>query len=342
MRMTNIAITDVHILASNRLANSASATSTQYGLNFFAVDWQGAGFAFANVLVENVRITGFRGGILSFSNCTNLTVRRCIFDHIFELGPDGANGVLWTPTNGLLEDNVFYRVQSADTPGVPANPTAASHTVYGVASSVNAHARGNIVIKAYDGMMLRHGGDWLRNVSALCRVGGVIGQAWGVEPTPGGVVCNMQDSLVLNVTASPLYIGNTNTGQVQRNMFVRDQSGTTAVDLALVPANSTGQGQNIGVHNTTFADNVLSGSIQYSPAQTSSFSGLVFQNNAENQGTVSTSIGAYLTAAGIAGTTVDDWADHLLRRDRNNFDATHLSTSVLNHYRQVLGLPPLP
>lgn len=340
MQVTNVALTDLHILASNRLANSATATSTNYGLNFFAVEWQGTGFAFSNILVENVRITGFRGGIQSGSDCTNLAIRRCIFDDIFEHSSGGANGILWTPTNAVLEDNVFYRIQSPDTPGVPANPVS-SHSVYGVASAVNVRARGNIVIKAYDGMMLRHGGDWLRNVSAHCQVGGVIGQAWGVTPTPGGVVCNMQDSLVLNITSLPLYLGNTRSGEVRRNMFVRDQDGTLNVDLQMIPANDAGAGRNIGVHATTFADNYLSGGILYNPTLTSSFSGLVFENNTENQGTTPTGIGAYLAAAGIQGTTIDDWANHLLLRDRNNFTETHLSTSVLNFYRQQVGLPPL-
>lgn len=340
-RITNLAWTDVHLVNSARLANPAAAGNS-IAVSTVAVQWQGTGFPFSNLLFENVHFNGFSFALNSSGDVENLTLRRNFFHYIFSV-TGHSSGVLAAPSGLLLEDNLFYLIQSADIPGLGSNADSMfTHAAYIGAGATQVVNRGNIVIKASDGMMQRAGGIYERNFTAHCNVGGLMGQAWGVVPTPGGVQTNLSDNVILNARGLSYIVGNTAAGNISNNLFIRDQNGTIPFGLDLVGRNDTGSGVNVGVHNTIFSGNVLSNQISWNPGDTISFSGLSFMNNQQNIGTVNTSMSAYLAQATISGTSIDDWANFLLTRDRDNFTVLHTSTSAINFYRSQVGMAALP
>jgi hypothetical protein len=342
--LSNIALTDVHLLCSTRRNNPAAATTAPMGIQTVAAGWQGTGAAFSNLLIENVRVEGYALGYAGNRDIENLAIRRCLFHYLFV--PDGvgggAQGVIASPAGWLLEENVFYRIQSPDIPGVVSGAYSVfMHSAYITAEATGVVARGNIVIRATEAFMQRPGGIYSRNVGAHTFNAGLIGQAWGVTPTPGGVTATFEESLLLNAQG-PFYLGNTRSGTVRENLFVRDADGSADFPLTLVAQNAQGSGLNIGVHDTTFADNRLCGTIAWDPSDTASFSGLTFAGNQENPGQSGPGMAAYLASIGWAGATVDDWAAQLIARDRANFSADHRSPSIINFHRAQFGLPPLP
>jgi hypothetical protein len=344
-QIRNLAITDIHLRASTRLNDPASAMTAPVGIQVVATQFQAPGPSIARLLIENVMIQGYGLGFNgSATEIMDLRVRRSIFHYIFT--PDGAaggaQGWIAAPTGALLEDNIFYQIQSDDIPGVVAEAYSEFlHSAYIPAEATNIATRGNIVIKATDALMQRPGGDYVRNVGVQCRIAGLLGQAWGVTPTPGGVGVIFEESLLLNAFNEPFYLGNTGAGEVRDNLFLRDQGGAVNVGLTLVPQNAQGAGVNIGVHNTQFENNVLSGSLAWNPQDNASFSGLTFTNNLENQGQIGTNIAAYLNSIGWSGSTVDDWARRLITRDRANYGPDYTSLSIINFYRAVVGRPLL-
>ncbi|MCI0708091.1 MAG: hypothetical protein L0Y80_11475 [Ignavibacteriae bacterium] len=343
--MRNIAFTDIHLLASTRMNNPPAATTSARGIHLLATNWQGTGYPFSNVLVENMKFQGYSIGVETASGTEDLLVRSCIFYYIFV--PDGSTGGAFgwigSPTGALLENNIFYQIQSSDIPGVV--NTAYSgfmHSAYITADARDVVTRGNIVIKATEAFMQRAGGIYSRNVGAHCAVAGLLGQTWGVTPPPGGVEVTFEESLLLNAFDQPFYLGNTANGIVRDNLLVRDQQGTYTFGVSLVPINIAGSGTNIGVHNTNFSNNHMSGAIAWSQSDTASFSGLTFTGNQENIGTVNTNIGTYLASIGWTGSTVDDWATQLMTHDRANCTEKFETASIINFYRTQMGLQPLP
>jgi hypothetical protein len=334
-----IAITDIHLRAGDRMASPATQTTTPTAIQTVASSWAGTGFAFSDILFENLLIEGFAQGYVGGSDLQNLSIRRCIFHYIFTPdGTGGAQGVIASPSGWLLEENIFYRIQSPDIPGVSADAYSTfMHSAYIVAQSSNVTTRGNFVLRATECLMQRPGGLYSRNVGAHCRVAGLIGQAWGVTPTAGGVTTAMEESLLLNTTEQAFFIGNTAQGTVRENMLVRDQDGTIDFDIQLVPQG----GGNMGVHNTAFTDNRISGDIDWNAGDTASFSGLSFTGNQQGQGMTNTSIADYLASINWSGDDLDDWAQRLITRDRLTFTAEYQTLSVINFYRVQLGLTPL-
>lgn len=337
-----VAISDVFFCATDRLANSTTTTSNPIAIHVNATAWQGSGMPFSEILVENCRISGFTFGFACGTDAADVAIRRCIFDHIFMANGAQSSAILSSAQTLLLEENIIYRVMSADIPGVTTFANSQfSHAIYVAADARDVTATGNIVIKAPDGMMHRAGGHITRNACVQTFTAGSVGQAWGVTPTPGGVQTDFSENLLLDASSFSLYLGNIASGSVRENMLLQDQHGQGQTDLSLQPYGTAGNGANIGVHNTTFAANLLSGTISWNTGNTTSFTGLLFQGNLQNIGPTSTSIAAYLQAVSWPGSTFDDWAFHLLLRDRNNFTPEFLSTSVINFYRQHYGLPPL-
>lgn len=337
-----VAITDINLAAADRIANSATTTQNINGVHLIATAWQGTGYPFSQLLLENCRISGFTFGFACGPDASDISIRRCIFDHIFVAGGQHSSGIISGAQTLLVEENIIYRVMSPDIPGVGSNAYSSfSHAAYVSADARNVTLRGNLVIKAPDGMLQRPGGEYSRNACVETNSGPNVGQAWGVTPTPGGVQALVEENLILNTIGHQFYIGNTASGSVRANMLLQDQNGSGQTNFSLVPLNNTGTGVNVGVHDTTFADNLVSGVIAWNPGDPTSFSGLVFTGNQENIGPTTTSIAAYLQAVGWSGTTVDDWASHLLLRDRRNFTAVHQSASVIDFYRAHYALPPL-
>ena len=336
---SRIAFTDIHLRAGARMANPAAQTTTPMAIQTVAASWMGAGFAFSDILFENLLIEGFSQGYVGGSDIQNLGIRRCIFHYIFAPdGTGGAQGVIATPSGWLLEDNIFYRIQSPDIPGVTADAYSTfMHSAYIVAQSTNVVTRGNFVLRATECLMQRPGGVYSRNVGAHCRVAGLMGQAWGVTPTAGGVTTFMEESLLLNAIEQPFFIGNTAQGTVRENMLLRDMDGTIDFNISLVPQG----GGNMGVHGTGFTNNHISGVIDWNAADTTSYSGLTFTGNQESLGTTATSIADYLASINWSGNDLDDWAQRLITRDRLTFTAEYQTLSVINFYRAQLGLAPL-
>ena len=157
-----------------------------------------------------------------------------------------------------------------------------------------------------------------------------------MTPTAGGVTATVHDNLLLN-PVSGMILGNVASGSVRRNLVVRGPEGSTSVGIDLI----AGDGANIGVHDTIFADNVVCGTINYAPSNTTSFSGLTFSNNRTNAGAMSTSIAGFVSSVGLQG-GLDAYAADLIARDRSNFAPRHLSTAMLDYYRAAQGLPALP
>ncbi len=339
----NVAFTDVVMSATDRLLNSATTTANVSAISLIAVEWQGSsGQPFNDLLFENCRVSGFTFGFVSSNDVIGLTIRRCTFDHIFGAGTNHSSGALAGARNLLLEDNLFYRIMSPDIPGVGSNAYSGfSHSAYVGADASNVVSRGNIFIRTPDAVMQRAGGTYSRNVSAHTNVAGNLGQAWGVTPAPGGVLGQVIENLGLNTISESFFLGNMRGGAVDSNMLLEDLDGQGQTNFDLVARNNAGSGVNIGVHDTAFSANLVSGIISWNPAETASFSGLTFNGNQENLGPTTTSIADYLQSVGWSGNTVDDWAQHLLARDRNNYAERHLSLSVINFYRAHYALPPL-
>jgi hypothetical protein len=203
---------------------------------------------------------------------------------------------------------------------------------------LNVVTRGNIIIKATEGMMQRAGGTYERNVSINTELAGLIGQAIGVMPTPNGVVTAMRDNLFLNARGDFIF-GNVASGTVLRNLFINTTEGTTTFGLALNGLSTDWRGSNIGVHNTVFSDNVLNGAItRYpNPGTAEDFSELTF--NANVSGAIrGVSFAEFMTAAGIAGTTIDDYGRYLIGRDRASFSSSHRAEPLINFYRTPRSL----
>lgn len=340
-QISRLAITDIEFVATARLTNPAGATTAPNGIQLVAAAWAGtSGVPFSRILLENVRIHGFSFGFVAGDDIEDLTIRRSIFDNLFQHHAH-CSAVLAAPDGFLFEENIFYNVQSPLIPGLGsfANSTFA-HAAYIGAAATGVENNRNFFIRTPDGAMQRSGGRYGRNVSALANVTGLIGQAWGVTPAPGGVTSIVEDSLFLNPITGPFYVGNTAQGLVQNNIFVRDLTGTITHGMALVGMNDTGTGINIGVQNTLFSNNILSGSIAWN-SNDPSFVNLSFEGNQEQRGTTNTSIAAFLTARGLSGTTLDDFASHLLTRDRVNFSTLPNTSTLINFYRQQVGMSPL-
>lgn len=337
-----LAFTDIHLHAAARIANSSTATSNLNGIHLVATQYGGTGLPFSDILLENCRVSGFTFGFVCSRDVENLRIRRCTFDHIFGANTGHSSGVLGGATNWLLEENLFYRIQSPDIPGLGANANSSfAHSVYVTADARNVVSRGNIILKCPDGIMQRSGGIYSRNVTVGTVIGGNVGQAWGVTPVPGGVEAQVTENLTLNTSGGSFFLGNTRTGEVRENLILRDNDGSRATNLVLVSRNQTSTGTNIGVHDTDFIGNITSGTINWNPSDTTSYSQLGFQDNRTSAGVTPTGIAQYLSAVGWSGTTLDDWAAELLRRDRRNFTPNHTALSVINHYRAQYGLAPL-
>jgi hypothetical protein len=344
-QIRKVAFSDIHLRASTRINAPASAMTAPPGVQVIASQFQGTGAAFSRLLFENVMIQGYGLGFnASAIALEHPTIRRSIFHYIFT--PDGAvggaQGWIGAPNGAILEDNVFYQIQSDDIPGVVTSAYSEFlHSAYIPAEATDIHTHGNIVVKATEALMQRAGGTYSRNVGVNCRVGGVLGQTWGVTPTPGGVNVLFEESLILNAFEQPFFLGNTASGTVRENLIIRDRDGAVDVNLNLVPRNAAGSGENIGVHAAAFTGNVLSGRVIWQPNDASSFTGLTFNGNQEQVGIVDTDIGEYLASIGWSGSTADDWARRLIARDRSDFAADHLSTSIINFYRARFALAPL-
>ncbi len=341
--LSRLAMTDVHLSATSRIANSGTTSSNINAIQVVAISWQGTGYPVRDLLFENFRISGFTMGLVADDNAVNgLTIRRCIFDRIFGVNTGHSSAVIAGAANWLIEDNLFYRVMSPDIAGVGSSAYSGfSHSVYVTAAASNVVSRGNIMIKAPDAVMQRAGGVYSRNVSAHTNIGGNVGQAWGVTPVAGGVVAHVSENLALNSMGGNFFLGNINSGVVESNLLLQDMDGQAVTSFNLVSRNNSGTGVNIGVHNTVFTSNLICGGISYNPGDTASFSGLTFSGNQTNLGPTSTSIANYLQAVGWSGSTVDDWAQHLMIRDRTTFTVNQLSASVINFYREHYALPPL-
>jgi hypothetical protein len=341
--ITWLAFSDIHFLASVRLANPAAAMPLTAVLNI-AVEWQGSGGTpFEHVLFENLRVEGYNLGLQAQLDTSDLRVRRCIFTELFvPQGGSGAAAAMLSSAQGMLiEDNVFYRIQHEGMPAVgPA--TLQEHAAYITADARDVVARGNVIIHATEGLMIRAGGVYTRNVAAHTIIAVQFGQANGVTPTPGGVPADVSENLLLD-SEMGANLGNIQSGQVIGNMLVRDNDGTANPGMQLYGYNQQNDGFNIGVHDTEFRDNYLSSQFNYTTnmGDAQSFSGLTFTNNTENAGPLATSIAGYLSENGIDGNRIEDLGAALLTRDRNNFPE-HLTTkAVINYYRQAAGLDPI-
>ena len=339
--LTHVAVTDIHFIAAGRIAAGAAAGPDAIGIQSVAVEYMGSSDPLRGVVIENVRLEGFGFGMSIGHDMRDLKIRRCIFTDIFSPGGDGTNGsaILTDAADVLIEDNVFYRIQHPDNPAVTAISSMA-HSAYLGAGGRNMVSRGNIIIKATEGFMQRPGGVFERNVAVTVQIAHLSGQAWGVTPTAGGVTATVRDNLLLNA-ASSMILGNTASGSVSGNMIVRGPEGTASPGIDLVSENAAGSGTNIGVHDTAFEGNVMSGDITYNAGDSQSFSGLTFSNNRPNRGAIETTIASFVTSVGLDG-DIDDYAADLIARDRSNFSARHLSKAMLDFYREAEDLPPLP
>lgn len=337
--IAHVAISDIHIVAEGRL-NARTTSSEATGLHAIAVEYAGTGSPFQHLVIENVKIEGYSMGLVSSRDITDLKVRRCIFTEIFLAGGSGVNSSAFiTAANGvLLEDNVFYRVQYPDMPGV-GSISHFAHSSYIGAEARNVISRGNIVIKATEGFMQRAGGAYERNVSLFNDVAANLGMSWGVTPTVGGVSSSVQDNLFLNANGS-LTLGNTNSGVMRNNLLLRGPERSTTFGVSL-------QGRieaNMGVHNMRFESNHISGNFTYggaSASDTNSFSGLTFAANTTGLGPIATSFASFMSAVGWSG-DVDTYGRLLIARDRNNYDSRLRAETLINHYRRAYGMPTLP
>lgn len=338
--IANVAFSDVHFLSSGRLANPGSAGSG-YAVSLIAVNWKGEGKPFRRVLFENVKIQGFGGGLNSSRDVDGLTLRRSIVTDLFNPGGAGVHcsGVLTTASNVLIEDNVFFRIQHVDNPAVTAM-SHFSHAAYIGAEARDVVCRGNFIVKAFDGFMVRAGGVYERNVSAENQIACMFGQAYGVLPTPDGVEAKVNDNLFLD-NLEGLSLGNTRSGAVAQNLLLSTPDGKADQGITLIGRNAQGGGVNVGVHGVEFTDNCMSGRIAHSNEKKDEnhYSDLRFTRGRTNM-PVTRPVADFLRAAGLEGKSMTDYALLLVERDRANFDSLR-TTAILNFYRKASGLREL-
>lgn len=338
--IANVALTDVHFLSSGRLSNPGSI-GAGYAISLIAVNWKGKGKPFRRMLFENVKLQGFGGGLNTSRDVDGLTLRRSIITDLFNPGGAGAHcsGVLTAATNVLIEDNVFFRIQHVDNPAVTAM-SHFSHAAYIGAEARDVVCRGNFIVKATDGFMVRAGGVYERNVSVENEVACMFGQAYGVLPTPDGVEARVADNLFLD-NRDGLNMGNTRGGTVTQNLLLRTPQGKTDQGLVLIGRNAQGGGTNIGVHSVALVDNCLAGDIRHSSDKKDPqhYSGLTFTRNRTDM-PVTRPMADFLRAAGLEGKSMTDYALLLVERDRATFDSLR-TTAILNFYRKASGLREL-
>ncbi len=340
--LSNLAFTDVHFVASDRLGNPRSAASG-YGIMLIAVEWRGSGKAFRHVLFENVKLQGFGGGISTERDIEDLRIRRSIFVDLFNPGGAGAHcsGLLTEAAGLLLEDNVFFRIQHPDTDGVDGISVFA-HSAYIGAGARDVVCRGNFIIKATEGLMVRSGGVYERNVSAENSVACMFGQAYGVTPTADGVTVQVRENLFLD-NQQGFSLGNARGGVFTQNLLLRGPGGGQDQDLTLIGRNPQGRGVNIGVHGVSFTENQLSGKIQFTQSERDEqhYSDVSLSRNRDGVAPLTKDVGDFLKSVGLAGATMSDYAALLVERDRANFAANLQTTPMLNFYRKAVGMPVL-
>lgn len=332
-----LAMTDIKFTASGRIADPATAPASVNGVFFVAVSYGGAGEPFQHILLENMFITGYEFGAIVGGE--DLRIRRSIFTEIFSPGGAGVNssGVLTGAQGLLLEDNIYYRIQYPTMPNVT-TMSFFSHSAYITAEATNVVSRANIIIQATEGLMQRPGGVYDRNAVCDTSIAGLAGQATGVTPTPGGVTLAITDNVFVN-SDGDYQIGNTQSGDVLRNLMVRGPESSTNINLSFIGVN----GANIGVHDVNLTDNLMSGDFTYSPApgNPSDYSGLVFTTNTVNRGQTTETLSDFCIDLGLGAGDSDTWGAYLLTRDRLNWGATFTSLPFLNYYRVSNGLPSL-
>jgi len=348
---TSVAITDIHFTESQRLVNGATTASEAVAVNFIASQYAGGGKAFRNVLLEGNKFSGFQSGIISAGDTDNLIVRRNIFTEFFRstLHGDG-NGVLNSGDNTLLEENIFFRFYDPFMDRVPddeGNPgdggwSRRTHSAY-LGAEGSSTVRGNIVIRAPEGMMMRNISSHERNVYALDNfTAWNSGQCFGVLPHVGGVTPTDVDNLAIDNYGDAL-VGNVASGTFARNMVIHSTTGPTNVDVVLWGNADGVGGTNLGVHNMLIERNYLSGALIHqhgAPNVLPHYSGNTVLNNTENVGAVtSRTIAGYLSTAGIGGTTWDDLGMYLIAMERNTWNEAALD--LLNYFRVAASLPSL-
>jgi hypothetical protein len=339
--LSHIAVTDICFLASDRLADTKGASPEAAAISYIAAEWHGEGSAFRHMHCENVKIRGFSLGFNIGHNMEDFRLRRSILADLFSPGKGHAQGVLTSAKGVLLEDNVFYRIQHPSTSGVDAI-SYFSHPGYITAEATGVVCRGNFIFRATEGFMVRAGGTYERNVSAENGIAAMFGQAYGVNPTPGGVRANIRNNLFLN-NGGGFSIGNTNSGTMEDNLLLRSPECPQSQNLTLIGRNAQRQGMNIGVHNVTFQRNYICGGIVYSSGENddASYSGLTFAKNRTSEGPIRESVSDYLKSIRCQGSTVDDYATLLMERDRATFRDELTTTPMINFYRLACRLPPL-
>ena len=341
--ISNLAFTDVHFLSKERLDNPRRAASG-YAVMLVAVEWRGkAGTPFRSVLFENVKIQGFGGGLGAGKDVADLRVRRSIFTDIFNPGGPGTHcTALLAEADGLLiEENVFFRIQHSDLEGVD-GVSHFAHSAYIAAQARNVVCRGNFIIKATEGLMVRAGGVYERNVSAENAVACMFGQAYGVTPTADGVSVEVRENLFLD-NQDGFNLGNARGGTFTQNLLLSTRRELPAQSVTLIGRNAQNGGENIGVHGVAFTENHLSGKIRFAQPERDQrhYTGLTFTRNRDDVAPLSKDVGDFLESIGLAGATMTDYGLLLVQRDRANFDSKLTTAAILDYYRKVVGLPPL-
>jgi hypothetical protein len=339
--LSHLAVTDICFLASDRLANPRNATPEAAAVSYIAAEWHGEGSAFRHMHCENVKIRGFNLGFNIGHNMEDFRLRRSVLVDIFSPGKGHAQGVLTSAKGVLLEENVFYRIQHPVTPGVD-EISYFSHPGYITAEATDVVCRGNFIFRATEGFMVRAGGTYERNVSAENGIAAMFGQAYGVNPTPGGVTADIRDNLFLN-NGGGFNIGNTRAGTMEDNLLLRDPDCSHSQNLTLIGRNAQGRGMNIGVHDMAFSRNYLCGEFVYSSGENdkTSYSGLTFVKNRTGEPPIRAGVGNFLKSIRFPGSTLDDYASVLIERDRATFREELTTKPLINFYRAACGLPPL-
>lgn len=340
--LSHIALTDICVLASERLADPARASKSAVAVAYIAAEWQGEGYAFRHMHCENLKIRGFTVGLNIAHDMEDFRLRRSTLADIFSPGNGHGQGVLTAADGVLLEENVFYRIQHPDTPGVK-EISYFSHPAYITAEAKNVVCRGNFIFRSTEGFMIRAGGVYERNVSAENGIASMFGQAYGVNPTPGGVIANVRQNLFLN-NSGGFSIGNTKSGSMEDNLLLRSGECPVQQNLTLIGQNAQGNGSNIGVHNMKFAENLICGSIVYSSGgkDSPSYSGLVFLRNRTEAPPIDKTVNEFLSSIGCKGATLEDYASILVERDRATFREEVTTRPMINFYRTASGVPLLP
>lgn len=340
--VAQLAFADLHLVAADRRRDPRAASG--YAVMLVAVEWRGeSGTPFQGILFENLKLQGFGGGISSGKDVRDLRVRRSIFVDLYNPGGQGTHcSALLSEADGLLiEENVFFRIQHPDLEGVDAI-SHFSHSAYIGAAARDVVCRGNFVIKATEGLMVRSGGIYERNVSAENAIACMFGQAYGVTPTADGVPVEVRENLFLD-NQEGFHLGNARGGTFAQNLLLRSQRDTPAQDLILIGRNAQGTGENIGVHRVRVTENHLSGAIRFAQPEKDErhYSGLDFVRNRDEVEPPSKDLRDFLQAARLSGSTLSDYGELLVARDRSNFDARLQTKAILDHYRRGVGLPAL-